>query len=170
MAQRHLRIFGLYFKWVILYYWDRQNYSNGISKPCFFLIFIFIYLFIWLSQVLVTACEVFHLHCSLWDLVPWPGIEPGPPALGAWILATGRPGKPPSYVLFQLPPYYAGLPGMSYLLSDPALLYTEMIKQLKKKLSPKFSFSYLSSHTASPSTTSDTLQKFISNNLFSLRA
>ena len=23
------------------------------------------------------------LSCSMWDLVPWPGIEPGPPALGA---------------------------------------------------------------------------------------
>ena len=24
------------------------------------------------------------LSCGLWDLVPWPGIEPVPPALGAW--------------------------------------------------------------------------------------
>ena len=24
-----------------------------------------------------------RLSCSMWDLVPWPGIEPGPPALGA---------------------------------------------------------------------------------------
>ena len=23
------------------------------------------------------------LSCSMWDLVPWPGIKPGPPALGA---------------------------------------------------------------------------------------
>ena len=23
------------------------------------------------------------LSCSMWDLVPWLGIEPGPPALGA---------------------------------------------------------------------------------------
>ena len=23
------------------------------------------------------------LSCSMWDLVPWPGIEPGPLALGA---------------------------------------------------------------------------------------
>ena len=34
-----------------------------------------IYLFIWLCQVLVVACT--------WDLVPWPGMEPGPPTLGA---------------------------------------------------------------------------------------
>ena len=24
--------------------------------------------------------------CGMWDLVPWPGIEPGPPALGMWSL------------------------------------------------------------------------------------
>ena len=27
------------------------------------------------------------LSCGLWGLVPWPGIEPGPPALGAWSLS-----------------------------------------------------------------------------------
>ena len=27
---------------------------------------------------------------GMWDLVPWPGIEPGPPALA--VLATGPPG------------------------------------------------------------------------------
>ena len=35
------------------------------------------------ALVLVVAPWIFHLHCSMWDLVPWPGIEPGPPALGA---------------------------------------------------------------------------------------
>ena len=24
------------------------------------------------------------LSCGMWDIVPWPGIKPGPPALGAW--------------------------------------------------------------------------------------
>ena len=27
------------------------------------------------------------LSCSMWDLVPWPGIEPGPPALGTQSLS-----------------------------------------------------------------------------------
>ena len=27
------------------------------------------------------------LSCCLWDLVPWPGIKPRPPALGAWHLS-----------------------------------------------------------------------------------
>ena len=33
------------------------------------------------------------LSCNMWDLVPWPGIEPRPLALGAQSLATGPPGK-----------------------------------------------------------------------------
>ena len=49
----------------------------------YFLIFIFV-LFIWLLQVLVAAHGIFS--CSTWNLVSWPGIEPGPPALGAWSL------------------------------------------------------------------------------------
>ena len=40
------------------------------------------YLFIQLCWVLLVACRIFDLHCGMWDLVPWPGIEPGPPALG----------------------------------------------------------------------------------------
>ena len=59
-----------------------------------------IYSFIWLCWVLVAAlgifvavCKIFVaargifscgmqiLSCSMWDLVPWPGIKPGPPAL-----------------------------------------------------------------------------------------
>ena len=27
-----------------------------------------------------------HFNSQLWDLVPWPGIEAGSPALGAWSL------------------------------------------------------------------------------------
>ena len=38
------------------------------------------------------------LSCSVWDLVPWPGNEPGPPALGAQRLShrptTEVPVKP----------------------------------------------------------------------------
>ena len=34
-----------------------------------------------MSQALVAALEIFS--CGMWDLVPCPGIEPGPPASGA---------------------------------------------------------------------------------------
>ena len=34
---------------------------------------------------LAVACELFS--CRVWDLAPWPGIEPGPPALAAECLS-----------------------------------------------------------------------------------
>ena len=33
----------------------------------------------------------------MWDLVPWPGIEPRPPASGAGVLTTGLSGKSPIF-------------------------------------------------------------------------
>ena len=38
------------------------------------------FFFFWLSLVLVEALGIFS--CSTWDLIPWPGIKPGPLALG----------------------------------------------------------------------------------------
>ena len=34
----------------------------------------------------IYLAVIFHLHCGMWDLVSWPGIEPWPPILGAWHL------------------------------------------------------------------------------------
>ena len=47
------------------------------GNPCFHDLFfkIFIYL------------AVLGLSCGLWDLVPWPGIKPGPPTSWAWSLS-----------------------------------------------------------------------------------
>ena len=39
--------------------------------------------FICLSWVLVAMCRIFNLHGSMQDPVPWPGIKPRPPTLGA---------------------------------------------------------------------------------------
>ena len=52
-----------------------------------------IYLFFWLRQVLVAACRILSFSiwafsCSMWDLFPWSGIEPGPLH---W--ESGPPGK-----------------------------------------------------------------------------
>ena len=70
--------------------------------------YLFVCLFIWLHLVLVVECRVFTcstgilscsmedcfswgvwttLSCSMWDLVPWPGTEPGAPALEVWSLS-----------------------------------------------------------------------------------
>ena len=43
------------------------------------------------AWILVGACGIFR--CSMWDLVPWPGIEPRSLALEHEVLATGQPGK-----------------------------------------------------------------------------
>ena len=45
-----------------------------------------------MHQVLFAACGIYScgmwsLGCSMWDLVPWLGIESGPPTLGAWSLS-----------------------------------------------------------------------------------
>ena len=57
--------------------------------PLYSLFFSFIYLyihsFIWLHWALVEACWIFR--CGMWDLVPWPGIEAGTPALEAQSLS-----------------------------------------------------------------------------------
>ena len=43
----------------------------------------------WLQHMgsLVAACEHLTNTWGMWDLVPWPGMEPRPPALGAWGLS-----------------------------------------------------------------------------------
>ena len=51
----------------------------------------FIYLF-WQQWVLVMACDIFF-SCSMWDLVPWPGSNPGPLHWELGVLATEPPGK-----------------------------------------------------------------------------
>ena len=69
-------------------------------NPFFKCLLIFVYLFGCVgsqlqhtgSEIFVVACRVFScrlgtLSCSMWDLVPWPGIEPGSPALGAQSLS-----------------------------------------------------------------------------------
>ena len=49
--------------------------------------------------LLTMACEL--LSCGLWDLVPWPGIEPGPLHWECGILATGLPGKSHLYEFYE---------------------------------------------------------------------
>ena len=48
-------------------------------------------------QYLVIYLAVPGLSCGVWDLVPWPGLEPGPSALGVWSLShtPGPAGKSP---------------------------------------------------------------------------
>ena len=58
------------------------------------------YLFIWLHPFLVEVCRIFS--CSMWDLVPRSGIEPRPPALGAWSLSHWTTREVPLFYFFNL--------------------------------------------------------------------
>ena len=42
----------------------------------------------------IFNCSIHTLSCGMWDLVPWPRIEPRPPALGAWTQPLDHQGSP----------------------------------------------------------------------------
>ena len=73
-------------------YFVRMSPTTSAAQDEFSFILFF---FLWLHQVLVVAHGIADLHCSMWDLfscstrdlIPWPGIESGPPALGEWSLS-----------------------------------------------------------------------------------
>ena len=52
----------------------------------------------------ISSCDVQPLSCSTWDLVPWPGIESGLPALGAWSLSCWTATEVPMLLYFV--PFY----------------------------------------------------------------
>ena len=85
-----------------------------------FLLFFYYYyyLFIWLSWVLISAHGLFS--CSMWDLVPWPEIEPGPPALGPQNLShwTTRGASQRSYCVF-VPKTELGIVSRSFHTKSP---------------------------------------------------
>lgn len=77
----------------------------------------------WLYRVLVAVCRIFScsmqtLSWGTWDLIPRPGLEPGPPALGAWSLihwTTREVPRIPFSYLFQLPETAAFLGSWPFL-------------------------------------------------------
>ena len=52
---------------------------------------IFFFLLYWVlvvaSRIFNPCCSMQTLSCGMWDLVPQPGINPRPPALGVWSLS-----------------------------------------------------------------------------------
>ena len=61
-------------------------------------------------------CSIWTLSCCTWDLVPRPGIEHSPPALGAWSLSHWTTREVPlSPLLTSLPALIVRLP--SFLFS-----------------------------------------------------
>ena len=73
--------------------WEHQL-CPILTTTCFISLFkTYIYSFR-LQWVLVITHGIFNLRCgrqtlscNMWDLIPWSGIEPRPPALGPWSLS-----------------------------------------------------------------------------------
>ena len=112
-------------------------------------IYLFIYLFIWLHWVLLAACKIFFaaceifvaacgifscgrrtLSCSMWDLVPWPGIKPGSPALGVWSLSHWTTRDVPELFKERLPAnfiLFCDLPLMSFIQFSTEVFVSSVI-------------------------------------------
>ena len=92
-------------------------HEDGFTFPSFLNKYLFIYLFIIylfrLRQVLVAACGIF-IVARMRDLVPWPGIKPGPPALGAQSLTHWTTREVPASTLVSL--IHSSLIGQSKIL------------------------------------------------------
>ena len=71
--------------------------------------FCFFKKFIWLHP---------DLSCSMWDLVPWPRIEPMLPALGVWSLNHWTTRKSPVLLLL-----FASPSGLKEVCDNAALLW-----------------------------------------------
>ena len=86
-----------------------KTHLTGTSRGCrvhcgSFFKNTYMYVFIWLLQALVAAHRIFSfgmwtLSCGMWDLVPWPGIQPGPPALRVLSLSHGTTREIPTVAL-----------------------------------------------------------------------
>ena len=57
--------------------------KQGCSEHWGACVYLFIYLFKILNYYLFIWLLKGYFNCSMWDLVPGPGIKPRPPALGA---------------------------------------------------------------------------------------
>ena len=73
-----------------------NEWQSWHQDPSFFNIYLFIdcsesWLWHAGSSIVITACGIFS--CGIWDLVLWPGIKPGPPALGARSLSKWTTGQ-----------------------------------------------------------------------------
>ena len=70
-----------------------QEYTPFVTQSFFFFptVYSLIYLFIWLYRSLLWHADS---CCGVWDLVPWPGITPGPLALEPAVPATEHQRSP----------------------------------------------------------------------------
>ena len=72
-------------------HWTPSIFSTCCALSCFWYIACVVPSFKKLFIYLATP----GLNCSMWDLAPWWGIEPLPPALGGWGLSHWTPREVP---------------------------------------------------------------------------
>ena len=60
------------------HYWEIEN---KIYLFNYWVLVVASRIFHFLAACRIFCCGMWTLSCSMWDLVPWPGMEPGPPAL-----------------------------------------------------------------------------------------
>ena len=130
----------------------KKRNTQALASGLVFFFFFFKYLFLstWLCRVLVEACRMFNfslwtLSCGIWYLVPWPGIKPGPPALGAQPLShwSTREGQClvyvfKSYTRLLRPAQRSGFPGDSKEFPRDLLTRHGPLQDSKKVLMPGF--------------------------------
>ena len=71
------------------YYGKKMHIINHLN--CLKNIYILIWLHTW----------ILNLSCGMWDLVLWPGVKPGPPALGVQCLGHWSTGQVPILIIFN---------------------------------------------------------------------
>ena len=82
-----------------------DHFCNSFQK---ILIYLFIHFNCAGSELWYIGSLIFFVACKLlvvamWDLVPWPGIQPGPPALGTQSLSPLDQQGNPTFQLLILP-------------------------------------------------------------------
>ena len=86
---RNPSLSSLFCTFTFIYFdlWVPPSSPSLLSLPCLGFAF---YYFLKEKNYLTApgfSCGMWTCSCSTWDLVHCPGIEPGPPALGAWHLS-----------------------------------------------------------------------------------
>ena len=107
------------FPWTVLsIYWSFQRTSFCLSLHCLSIFYLFPSLslfFLPLTLYLICCFQFFKkifiylgelgLCCSMWDLVPRPGIKPGSPALGMQSLSHRTTREVPVFNFFKVVVY-----------------------------------------------------------------
>ena len=83
------RIVCLLFTDLLVSHWSDKCTAN------FFFPFSGLPFYSWYFVCLFLVGDMLGLSCNMQDLVPWPGIKPRPPALGAWSLNHWAPREVP---------------------------------------------------------------------------